>query len=290
MNRKGATLNDWWEDLSAKPLLSSNDPILEVLPTDAKVIYLQSISEQIRKSLLRALEGTKRWKNDDTDRVIDPNFTENNLEHVLDLISWANLVACKYPNLYMELTSGDRRKWLDLLTMLIIHDLGEAVTGDICRTHSQFDGEYGYKHKHREARAAKKLLVWGAKEQSGELLELYGRYEARKPDDILVRFGHVLDKGQASKNVAKHIVPFNPPVRQGSYRLDREIIESIEAPMSYTSSVVAGLKSQNSKQEFAAFLNDFFLNDFRDLSNKIEQESYEAIWVAVQVKYRDVLI
>lgn len=272
----------------AKVIKKEDDPLMDALPTDAKRFYASAIPDATRSALSTALYRTDRWINDDTGKKINPDFKENNLDHVTALIQGANLVKRKYPKLYLELTDGDDKNWLDLFKMLAIHDLGEFHTGDLTATNTQVGKEKGLKHKQREAWAAKKMLRRGGGKLADELVVLYDRFEHRKVNDTIVRFGHVLDKAQAAANVARHVIPFNNPAENPKYDYAKEMLDSIKRPMSYAISVADALKTKEAKKQFVAFLEEFFLSEFRGLGNIVTKEKYDQVFFAVELAYRNV--
>lgn len=272
----------------AKVLKMEDDPLMDALPTDAKRFYASAIPAATRRALSTALYRTERWINDNTGRTINPDFKENNLDHVTDLIQGANTVKRKYPKLYLELTGGDDSQWLDLLKMLAIHDLGEFYTGDITATHTDVGSEAGIKHKQREAWAAKRMLKRGGGKIADELVNLYDRFEHRQVSDTIVRFGHLLDKAQAAANVARHVIPFNNPNEKPEYDYAKEMLDSIQRPMSYAISVAEALKTKEAKRQFVAFLEEFFLMEFRNLGKIITKEKYDQVFFTVELAYRNV--
>lgn len=276
-------------EVRPKILELKRDPIAEVLPTEARAFYESKIPSQTRMFLAKALRRTERWVNDDTNRKINPDFQENNLDHVIDLVKAANYAKNNFPQLYLELTQGDDQRWLDLITMLVTHDLGEFYTGDLACTHTGFDKEDGRKHKAREAWAARKLLTRGGGEIKERLVELYDRFDHREVSDAVVRFGHVLDKGQAAANVARHVLPFSDKVDSSGYIRSEDMLNSIRRPMEYAVSVSESLLSKEAKKQFAAFLEEFFLGEFRKLNKKLDPDEYEKVFWTVQVAYRGVL-
>ena len=187
----------------------SEDRILEKLPQYARLRYQQLVPAKLSKEYAESLAGVMRWRGNNGDQLINPEFQENNLEHVLELIEWMNEIENHYPLLWQEVCQGDRLKWMDLMGMLIIHDSGEIIVGDIQRSDPEFYKEKGIRHKKKEAIMAKRLIRKNLPEKADLLLGYYERYDKRESTDKLVVLGHILDKAQAAQNVAKHILPFN---------------------------------------------------------------------------------
>lgn len=204
----------------------SPDPIAETLRGVERAAYL-NISGEVRRGLVQGLRNTARWSNHlSTDakeeeieevwksgkgvRFIEAGFRENNLDHVLEMLSWRNEVTDNYPELKKEVCDGDEADWVDLAGMIIAHDTGEMVTKDLSRSDPRFHTAAGQRHKRKEAKAAYLLMdKYLSADQAGYAKKLYRRFDQRRPDDKLAMLGHTFDKGQASQNVARHVLPFN---------------------------------------------------------------------------------
>ncbi|MCC6643208.1 HD domain-containing protein [Candidatus Peregrinibacteria bacterium] len=277
-------------ELRAKPLEIVPDPIVEKLPTDASMLYLRTARVAVRQKMINALRNTPRWVDDDSDKTINPDFQENDLDHVLELIEMANDVERNYPQLYLELTDGKRENWLTLLTALIIHDIGEVVVGDMARTHSGFHTVYGRTRKLREARAARKLIHWAVPEKAKDLLDIYERYDRREESDKLIRFGHTLDKGQASANVARHVLPFNKKSAGKGYSYIKDLVDSLEASMDHARVVGSHLQSHEAIKQLRNFLEKHILSCYWPLIRELKEEDADALRLSIQIKYRDILL
>ena len=207
----------------------AEDRITAALEGEMKEKYVEILSEQTRILLANSLQGVERWSSDGVAQKVDPEFQENNLDHVEELIKWANEIKAKYPALWMAVTGGKDANWVNFYKMLIPHDNGEIIVKDMPRGHEDFHKRKGYIHKRKEAWAGRRLFdLYMPPAVAEEFKSLYTRWDKREPDDMLVNLGHFLDKTQASQNVAKHVVPFNTdrPFYDGT-------MEGINAPTKY---------------------------------------------------------
>lgn len=226
------------------------DRITAALEADIKEKYLEILNLEKRVLLAKKLEGVGRWAKDGVKQKVDPDFIENDLDHVEELIKWANEIRRDYPNLWKAVTGGDERNWVIFFKMLIPHDNGEIIVKDMPRAHDDFNGKKGIMHKRKERWSAVRLFdLYLPPEQAKEFKQLHQRWDRRLPEDWLVNLGHILDKGQASQNVAKHVVPFNRenPFFKGT-------LEGIDAPMIYLERM-GGLPKE-ARKELLAFAEE----------------------------------
>jgi 5'-deoxynucleotidase YfbR-like HD superfamily hydrolase len=192
------------------------DPIFDSLPLDGQREYLQ-ISKEVRQGLTRGLGKVWRWK-----RVpynVEKGFKENDLDHTQSLLELACAIEEKYPDLYQEICGGERRLWLDFLTMIILHDAGEIKVDDLA-VHIQ--SEESEKKKILEQRWTRYAIHKSLpREEAQRLIGIYQRFENPADDDKAALAAKVLDRLQGSVNVARHIMPFNrhdPGYLQWEYR------------------------------------------------------------------------
>lgn len=188
--------------------LFAEDKIMDRLPDYAQERYEDMAPAGLRLDYAHSLSKVMRWKGSNGGEIIDPDFEESDLDHVLELIDWMNIIENKYPLLWQEVCGGSREVWMDLMAMLILHDAGEIVVGDLRRTHPEFNAKFGKLHKKRESKTAVMMIRKSLPNHADLLIGQYNRFEKRNTDDKLVMLGHVLDKAQATQNVAKHILPF----------------------------------------------------------------------------------
>ncbi len=191
-------------------LRRESDPILDVLPRSFQPEYLQ-VRREVRQGLVAGLEKTLRWQNvtwKDQPRKMNPDFHENDLDHVLGLIKWCNLIEREYPALYAEITGEDRSVWHELLTMIIVHDVGEIGTGDVVLTNQgTLDG---IRKKKLEPRWAKYALHKSLpREQAQKIIPIYNRFEVPADNDRVALIAKLMDKAQASGHVARNIIAYN---------------------------------------------------------------------------------
>ncbi len=181
------------------------DHISILLKDDFKRAYLK-ISGEVLQGLIDGLRGTLRWQ--DLSCRVDPSFRENNLGHVSELLVWCNAIQQDYPELYNEIRDEDPERWNDLLSMIIVHDIGEIGLGDVPLVNQ--NTEEGRRKKLLEPEWAKFLILHSLTEDdASRLISLYERYEEADDNDKIALFAKAMDKGQATANVAKHIVTFN---------------------------------------------------------------------------------
>ena len=167
----------------AKVLKSENsDPIETTLPEYARPKYLKIASTAVRELLVNGLQKTVRWENDDSGRIVNPEFKENNLDHVLELLNWMNEIEFYFPKLWKEVCGDNLENWMDLMSMIITHDIGEIIVGDMARGHSDFHGKAGKKHKKKEALMAGLLIdKYLSPEDADRVKVLYREFERRMP-------------------------------------------------------------------------------------------------------------
>ncbi|MGL5831032.1 MAG: hypothetical protein ACRCZE_02670 [Candidatus Altimarinota bacterium] len=205
------------------------DRITAALEGEMKEKYIQTLSGEIRELLAKSLQGVKRWNREGVGQEIDPDFSENNLDHVEELLWWVREIEEKYPALKLAVTEGKFENWEDFYKMIIPHDNGEIVMGDMPRAHPEFNERKGKIHKRKEAWAGRRLFDFYLPPEQAEIFKaLHSRWDRRAELDLLVNLGHVLDKGQASQNVAKHVVPFNE-----EKTFFAGTLEGVDAPMKY---------------------------------------------------------
>jgi|GEM_PF-3100430 len=236
---------------SDSDVLVFRDPIEGVLRGEAAAIYRRRLPLKTRKGLVNGLMETPRWQNNGLE--INPNWRENNLEHVVELIAWANEIEDDFPELWWEVSDGLVENWRKLLAMLIQHDIGEIIVGDLSRSHPDFHKKIGRHHKRKEAYAAylllgKHLPEWKVEEGR----ELYHRFDQRRPEDKLVMLGHVLDKGQAAQQIPYHVLPFN--LENKDYDLRSRIIVAQSDVLDYAEKLMLGLQSPKAKEQLREFL------------------------------------
>jgi len=238
------------------------DPIAEKLEGEAVIPYLE-VKRSTRMALVNGLRGVQRWST--TPYKMDPEWSENNLEHVLGLLDWAGQMAREFPELKEEICGGNEEEWMNLLAMLIIHDIGEIAVGDICRSDPRFHKAHGRLHKRRESYAAHLML--GNEEMlngnSAKLRGLYHRFDKRDSLDMPVMIGHMFDKGQATGNVAKHQVKFN--LDNPDFNSAKSAKVNLGVSMDYMVKVMGKLSSTKRRQDLANFFSERVIRPFDEL-------------------------
>lgn len=246
------------------------DPIADKLLGDAIIPYME-IKGSTRKALVDGLRGVKRWST--TPYKMDPDWRENNLEHVLGLLDWANELAERFPNLKQQLCQGNEENWTDFCSMLVLHDIGEIVVGDICRSDPRFEKKHGILHKRKESYAAH-LLLGDEKlvgDQSAKLRALYHRFGKKDQRDRLVMLGNTFDKGQATANVARHQVPFN--LDDPNYSLKKSTTKNLTNTLGFMVDTMGSLQDNQARQELATFVSEKVLKAFDELKMKEVDET-----------------
>ncbi len=249
------------------------DPLAEKLDGEARISYLE-IKTSTRKALVDGLSGVKRWST--TPFKMDPDWKENNLDHVLELVDWAGQLGRKSPALKAALCQGKAEHWKDLLAMLILHDIGEIAVGDICRSDPRFEQYHGRLHKRKESYAAHLMLGNGdlVGEESDLWRSLYQRFDNRDQTDRLVMLGHFLDKGQATQNVARHQILFN--LDNPDYSVARATEENLATSLGFMVEALGGLPGQKIKQELVDFAAEKIIQPFENLKlPKVEETLVE---------------
>lgn len=191
-------------------LRKESDPILDVLPRSLHEDYLQ-VRKEVRQGFVKGLQSTLRWQNlvwNDEPRPVNPDFRENDLDHVIGLIEWCNLIESNYPALYEEISGGNRALWHELLTMLVVHDAGEIKLGDVALTNQ--GTREGMRKKKIEPRWARYSMHKNLSlEQSTRIIPIYNRFEVPDENDKIALTAKFLDKAQASGHVARDIIAYN---------------------------------------------------------------------------------
>lgn len=250
------------------------DPIEEVLPEQARWRYLADLCVEVRQRLVNGLRSTKRWQKNGY--ILDPNFKENNLDHVVGLLDWANQIEKNYPELWAEIADGELTNWHKLLQMLILHDLGETekTVGDLSRSNPLAKTRAGKLHKRKEAYAAYLMI---GKYLPAHLVEenrhLYHRFDRRHPADKLAMIGHVLDKGQATQRIPYHVIPFN--LDNPKYHLPAKIEETQSDTLDYADKLMANLRGSEAKGQLREFLMDKVIGHYDRLSVVPDIEIYQ---------------
>ncbi len=236
-------------------LRREHDPILEALPGSAKPLYLR-VRGEVRQGLVNGLAKTLRWQN--SPYQIDPDFRENDLEHVVALLGWCNDIEKDYPALYQAICGGDRENWHDFLTMLTLHDIGEIGVGDMVLP--LLNTKQGLRHKKLEPRWAKYALRQSLEAQEAKRLSsIYDRFEEPADDDTMALAAKVLDRGQGSVNVALHLIPFNQD--NPSY-MRKAFIDDQTNTLRYAERLIGRLPSPEARNDLRAFLKDKVIDHF----------------------------
>jgi hypothetical protein len=254
--------------------LFAEDRILNKLPEYAKERYEQIIPARLRLEFAKQMSKVMRWEGNSGNQIIDPEFQESDLEHVMELLDWMNEIENCYPLLWYEACGGDREVWMDLMAMLIIHDAGEITVGDIQRSDPDFNSEKGKRHKRKEAKVARLMIRKNIPEQSELLLGYYERYDKRDSDDKLVMLGHVLDKAQAAQNVGSHVLPFN--LYRENFDLGKCHQFAQVAFLEYAEQFVMHI-SEEARKELLDFLNKNVFGKFENMDRMDLKKSQAAI-------------
>lgn len=246
------------KDIEARSLLHEHpeqrvfeygDYISMMLPEDARLKYL-GVSATVRSALINGLQGVKRWQN--SPRVINPEFKENDLGHVVELLLWCNTIEQDYPNLYDEISGGKRENWIDLLTMIVVHDVGEIATGDIVVPNQ--DSGYGRRMKKIEPRAGR-MFIYKAlpRAEAKKIIQIYDRFEEPANDDKVALLARAMDKGQASANVGRNIVAYNA---EDSDYAAHEFVSSQSDTFEYVERLMGLLSSSEAREQLGIFFQD----------------------------------
>ena len=248
---EGGMVSPGYVDTTDNEVFDSEDPIANELIGEARRMYIRRLTLRTRKDLASGLKKTLRWQNNGF--LMDPDWQENNLDHVVELIAWANEIEANYLDLWEEVSEGLVINWRKLLAMLIQHDIGEIEVGDLSRSHPDFHLKKGRDHKRKERYAAYLMLGKNLpKRKVAEGRELYQRFDRRVPEDKLVMLGHVLDKGQAAQQIPYHVLPFN--VSNPAYNVSSKLISTQSDVLDYAEKLMVGLKNDRAKDQLREFL------------------------------------
>lgn len=239
-----------------------HDPIMAVLRDQAREIYLVDLTMEVRQGLVNGLAATIRWQNGA--QQVNPEFRENDLDHVLELLVWANEIETEYPDLYREVCDGDPSNWLNFLSMLIVHDIGEIQVGDMCLSNPELRQKSGKLHKRKEVFAARLMMRKFLDHDVAERhLSNFSRFERKAKDDKLVMLGHAMDKGQASQNVAKNVIPFN--LGRQDFNVASPWYNSQATTMQYVVALMNELQTREAREQLALFFDRKVLSHFNAL-------------------------
>ena len=215
--------------------------------------YFESISRDSRRGLNDGLRGVDRWVDLGGENK-NPDFKENNLGHVIGLLQWCNEIEDRFPSLKNAITGGSEEKWQELLMMLIMHDIGEIAVGDLCRAHPDFSNKLGKIHKRKEFLASLSMLAkYAPPAIAAQLRSLYIRFDHRLPDDVLVNFGHTLDKCQADATAAREIIPYNCG-NDGAFNNPDRAYDRECSGISYAEKAARGISDKQARVQLAEFI------------------------------------
>lgn len=257
----------------------ATDPICAKLPIDAQAEYL-SVRGDVCKKLVQGLSETKRWQDltwNGQPKSVGPHFQENDLDHVVGLLEWAEMIAADYPDLYQEICNGSRRSWMGFLTMIIVHDIGEIGLGDVVLPNQ--DTEWGKRKKRVEPILARRgLRASFSPEQYQSIVRIYDRFEDPAVDDKLAQAARFMDKAQASGHVAKDIIPFN--LDKPDY-VQYEFSNNLPHTLKFASMLMENLQSRNSKMQ----LFDFVQSQVMDHFDKLEFEQIDVLRERIRLQF-----
>lgn len=239
-------------------LRREKDPILEALPHSAKLEYLR-VKGEVRRGLVDGLAKTLRWQN--SPYRVNPQFHETDLDHVLGLLGWCSEIERDYPALYEAVSGGDRETWHDFLAMITIHDIGEIRLGDVVLPNQgSSDGRH---RKKLEPRWAKLALRKSLEPQLAQkLISIYDRFEQPADDDTLALTARMLDKAQASANVARHLIPFNT---DNPDYMSRTFVDSQADALRLAERLTDRLQSPQAQTELQKLLKEKLIEPFHPL-------------------------
>ena len=213
--------------------------------------YIARINRETRRDLNEGLDGVLRWQGIEP-KKLDPDFKETDLDHEVECVSWCNEVEDGYPSLKKAVSKGREEEWNNLPLIMMVHDVGEIFTDDLSVSSLLRKTAAGQKQKRKEGKIAYRLLKHVKPEDvSSRLIELYKRYDRREPSDILVNFGHFIDKAQADANAAIHLVPFN----RDKYNAESLISTECHG-ISYAEKAAAQIDDPKARKELAALIED----------------------------------
>ncbi len=261
------------------------DEIAAQLSGSFKEKYLRVIDRETRKNLNEGLRSIERWANLGGE-LKNPVFRENNLDHVTGLLKWCREIEDRFPLLKDEVTDGSEEHWHDLLAMLIMHDIGEIATGDLCRSHPDFNQKAGRRHKRKEALSAHLMLSKINPENTAKHLQgLYRRFDLRHPEDKLVNLGHVLDKCQADATAAREIIPYNAD-RPWVYNSPDKCYDRECNGIGYAEKVAGRMVNIGARKDLAQLLLEKVVADY----DKIKTPTIGAIQQIVRDRIRQNII
>lgn len=212
--------------------------------------FIEPIGEEHMQKFEKALAGIVRWKDENFDEYPQ---TETVLEHVLDMLLIVNEVEKQYPYIAEELNFNEVR------LMVIMHDMGEVLRGDISLVNAVNDVAGTAKIKENQLFFALRLL---RNTQNNELFSvLLKRYENRAGiKDIEAHIVKFIDALQA-EIFGENSGIFAVRAEKGLGYKQTGSVPHPEYYLNLCKSVLDSLSSDEAKNDFRKLINDKLFAD-----------------------------
>ncbi len=229
------------------------DRIKGVIQSDFRLLLRRLIPEMVLEELADGYAKTERWQNMEfSDQFKPQDFQENDLDHIHYVLKTTSEIKTKCPKMWQELTQGKHSAENRLLTMLLVHDLGEIVVGDMIAGHN--DPEVKAQHKAKEKQAALDYINNNSHVSAAvryALHKLYLRFEEKHDGDCLVFLGQFVDKLNAIEVLTDTIWPESRR-RNQHYRMLSNVQNNLERCWKLAQQALKNC-SQEAKEELQQF-------------------------------------
>jgi len=221
--------------------------------------FLLPVQEDL-KVYLNCLKKVPRWQNHCFDQV-SPTFEESDYDHVLSMLKINQECQQNNPDLSINFNQVE--------LIILLHDGGEIITGDIALNHASLSKEEIKEIKKLESRAFPPLILRkvGNLPVRKTLSNLYRRYESRSenPNDSESHLVKLIDMAQGNKfafdNIyAKDIfVPAYP--ESSSLRYLEKIVNTLfDKELEQLTLFINSLNSQQEKEKFFSYYTEKHLS------------------------------
>ena len=225
--------------------------------------FLSPVKEDL-KIYLNCLKKVPRWQNHYFDQITS-TFEESDYDHVLSMLKISQEYKENNPDLSINFNQVE--------LLILLHDGGEIVTGDISLHHSSLDEAEIKEIKKFESRAFPPLILRRVGDLSVRktLSNLYKRYESRlnNPSDSESHLVKLIDMVQGNKFALDNIyakdifVPAYPESSSNRY-LETIIDNLFNKELKQLTRLITSLENQQEKEEFFSYYSQKHLSLYSD--------------------------
>lgn len=229
--------------------------------------HIKVIPRSILECYEEKMKQVKRWGDKETGALIKE---ENDYDHVLGMFELGNNIFNTCPSLEKVV------HFSDVMGMIILHDAGEMVVGDLPKG-VNISAEERMMIKNREAKALKSLIRQLPQTQRRYARHLHNRYENRDKSktDIDAHFVKFIDAWQAVQFYITHrskdgFNPFLMTKRQKEHAR-KSLIWAIEPFQRLIEALPEKSEKQEEREEITQFiqkeLNNMITKGYREAEN-----------------------